>query len=64
MRYAHDEGVSHAERTVDISHAGVRPASREALKLIELIWDQTAIPAVRRRDNMFVFEKPTPPPHW
>lgn len=61
MRDAHDEGVSHAERAIDIRHAGVRPAFREALQLIKLVRDQPTIPAVSRCDDMLAARSRHPP---
>ena len=47
-----DKRVTHAERSVAIGHAGVRPAFRESLKLIEFVGDKTAESAVGTLDNM------------
>lgn len=46
MGNAHDKRIPHAERTVDVGHAGIGPAFREALQLIELIWYQPSIPSI------------------
>lgn len=42
---AHDKGVSHAKGAIDVRHAGIGPALREALQLIEFIWHQPTVPS-------------------
>ena len=50
MWYADYKGVSHAERTVAIAHSVIRPAFREALELVELVGDETAVAAADLHD--------------
>lgn len=52
MGYAGDERVAHAERTMTIGHAGVRPALRESLKLVELVGNETTETTIRAFDDM------------
>lgn len=52
MGYASDKCVTHAERTMTIGHAGVRPAFREPLELVELVGDKTTETTVGALDNM------------
>ena len=52
MGYASDKCVTHAERSVAIGHAGVRPAFRESLELVELVGNEAAETAVGTLDNM------------
>lgn len=61
MRDANDERVAHAERTVNIRHAGVRPALRETLQLIELVGNQTTVPAVAGLYDMLAPGSRPPP---
>lgn len=44
--YASDKCVTHAERTMTVGHAGICPALRESLELIELIGNETTETAV------------------
>lgn len=53
MRNAYHQRVAHAEGTLDISHARVRPAFGEPLQLVQLVWNQPAVAAVPRLHNMF-----------
>lgn len=52
MRYARDQGIAHAEGSMAIGHAGVRPAFREPLELVELVGDKTTETTVGALDNM------------
>ena len=61
MRDTDDQRVTHAERTANIRHAGVRPALRETLQLIELVGDQAPIPAIAGLYDMFAPGSRPPP---
>lgn len=52
MGYASDERVAHAEGSMGIGHAGVRPAFREPLELVELVGDKTTETTVGALDDM------------
>lgn len=52
MGYASDKCVTHAERSMAIGHAGIRPTLGESLELIELIGNETAESAIGTLDNM------------
>lgn len=52
VRYAGDERVTHAESSMAIGHAGVRPAFRESLELIELIGNEATKMTVGAFDDM------------
>lgn len=45
MGNAHDERIAHAKCSVYVRHAGIGPALREALQLIEFIWHQPTVPS-------------------
>lgn len=50
--YASDERVAHAEGSMSIGHAGVRPTFWESLKLIELVGNEAAETTVGALDDM------------
>lgn len=52
MRDTRDQGIAHAEGSMAIGHAGVGPALRESLELIELVGDKTAETTVGALDDM------------
>ena len=52
MGYASDKCVTHAERTMTVGHAGIRPTLGESLELIELVGNEAAETAVGALDNM------------
>ena len=52
MRDPDDERVAHAEGALLVRHADVRPALRETLKLIELVGNEAAEPAICILDDM------------
>lgn len=47
-----DECVAHAEGSMAVGHAGVRPAFRESLELVELVGNEAAETAVGALDDM------------
>lgn len=46
MGYPDYKRVAHAEGSVDVAHAGIRPSLREPLELIELVGNQPAVTPV------------------
>ena len=46
MRNPNDERIAHAERTIDVAHAGIRPALGETLQLVQLVGNEPSIPTV------------------
>lgn len=50
--HAGDQGISHAEGSMAIGHAGVRPALRESLELIELVGNESSETAVGTLDDV------------
>ena len=52
MRHAGNQSVTHAKSSMAIGHAGVGPALRESLELIELVGDKTTETTVGALDNM------------
>lgn len=53
MGNAGDECVAHAESSMTIGHAGICPALRESLELIELVGNETAETTTRALDDVF-----------
>lgn len=52
MGYASDERVAHAEGTMTVGHAGIRPTLGESLELIELVGNEAAETAVGALNDM------------
>lgn len=52
MGYASNERITHAESSVAIGHAGIGPAFREPLKLVEFVGDKTTKAAVGALNDM------------
>ena len=52
MGYAGDQGIAHAEGSMAVGHAGVRPALRESLELIEFVGNEAAETTIGALDNM------------
>ena len=52
MRDTRDQGIAHAEGSMAIGHAGVGPALRESLELVELVGDKTTETTVGALDDM------------
>ena len=52
VRDTHHKGVTHAEGTVTVAHAGVSPTAGESLQLIQLIGHKTAVRARIANHNM------------
>ncbi len=50
--YAGDECVAHAEGSMAIGHAGIRPALWESLELIEFVGNESAETTIGALDNM------------
>ena len=50
--YASDKCVTHAERTMTVGHAGIRPTLGESLELIELVGNEAAETAVGALNDM------------
>lgn len=52
MRDTRDQGIAHAEGSMTIGHAGISPAFRESLELIEFVGDKTTETTVGALDDM------------
>ena len=52
MGYAGDQGVAHAEGSMTVGHAGIRPTLGESLELVELVGNEAAETTVGALDNM------------
>lgn len=52
VRHAGDKRVAHAEGSMAIGHAGVGPALRESLELVEFVGNKTTETTVGALDDM------------
>lgn len=52
MGYASDKCVTHAERTMTVGHAGIRPTLGKSLELIELVGNEATETSVGALDDM------------